>query len=270
MRAEAAEGQHVAISGFQLAVDPHAIDPITHGIDTLDVLAEAEFYTQRLGHLGQFAGEQLAIAGLVIRQAQRAGQLVGDCSQGRLNAGDAGAVEQLIGHAGLLEYGNVFRRVIQLRLGAEQLGGAQAAAFIGDAGFRTQLVEAIAAVLGQTHHALLVHRVTAGSAVAQHLRHPQVLVDIGGGLDRQRCMFLQQPLDGFQRYARRRPRRGIARRHLASIGEAGFHGRGVLPVDHHHFKALTRQVIRTGCTNYTAAENQNPHDTLLAATMRGG
>ena len=44
----------------------------------------------------------------------------------------------------------------------EQLGGAQLAAFVGDAGFGAQFVEAVTAVLGQAHHALLVHRVAGG------------------------------------------------------------------------------------------------------------
>jgi hypothetical protein len=146
-----------------------------------------------------------------------------------------------------------------LRLGAEQLGGAQAAALIGNAGFGPQFVEAVAAVLGQTHHALLVHRVAAGSAVAQHLRHPQVLVDVGRGLDRQGRVALQQPLDGLERHARCGPGRGIARRDLAGIGEAGFHGGGRLAVHHRHFKTGTGQIVGTGGTDNAAAQDQNAH-----------
>ena len=159
----------------------------------------------------------------------------------------------------MLQYGDVLGGAVQLRLGAEQLGGAQGAALVADAGFGAQLVQAIAAVLGQAHHALLVHRVTAGGAVAQHLRHPQVLADIAGGLDRQRGVLLQQPLDRLQRDTRCCPRRGVAWRHLAGVGKAGFQGGTVLAIHHHHFKAGTGQVIRTGGTDHTATKHHYSH-----------
>ena len=265
LRAVAAEGEHVAVGGFQLAVDPHAVDAVASVVQALDVAAEAEFDAEVLGHLRQLAGEHLAVAGLVVGQAQGAGQLVLDPGQGRFDAGDGVAVEQLVGHAGGFQHGDVLGRVVDLGLGAEQLGGAQLAAFIGDAGFGAQLVEAVTAVLGQAHHALLVHRVAGSGAVAQHLRHPQVLVDIGGGLDRQRRVLLQQPLDGLQRHARGSPGRGVAGRNLAGVGEAGFQGRAVLAVDHHHLEAGTGQIVGTGGTDHTAAEHQNTHLRLLAA-----
>ncbi|MCY1362323.1 hypothetical protein D9M69_490370 [compost metagenome] len=193
---------------------------------------------------------------------------MGDLGQRRFGTHDAGAIEHFIGDAGALEHGDVLAGGIQLRLGAEQLGGAELAAFVADAGFGAQFVEAVAAVLGQTHHALLVHRVAGGGAVAQHLRHPQVLVEVGGGLDGQRRVLLQQPLDGLQRHAGRGPGRGIAGRDLAGVAEAGFHGRGVLAVDDHHFEAGTGQVVGTGGTDHTAAEHHYTHVCLLAASLR--
>ncbi|MCC0234083.1 FAD-dependent oxidoreductase, partial [Pseudomonas aeruginosa] len=81
--------------------------------------------------------------------AKVADKLVGDLGQGRLYAGDAIAVENLVGHAGAREHGDVLAGGVQLRLGAEQLGGAEGAARVGDAGLGAQCVEAIAAVLGQ-------------------------------------------------------------------------------------------------------------------------
>jgi len=35
-------------------------------IQALDILAKAEFHTERLGHLGQLGGEHLAVASLVV------------------------------------------------------------------------------------------------------------------------------------------------------------------------------------------------------------
>ncbi|MNS45714.1 hypothetical protein D3C72_781910 [compost metagenome] len=267
MRRVAAERQYVAVSGFQLAVDPHTVDAITGVVEFLNVLAKAEFDTEFHGHFGEARGEDLAVAGLVIRQAQGTGEDVSDTRQGRLYAGNAGAVEDFKRHAGFFQHGDVFAGVIQLCLGAEQLSRTEAAAFVGDAGFGAQFIEAVAAVLGQTHHALLVHRVTAGGAVAQHLRHPQVLVDVGGGFYRERGVALQQPLDRLQRHARRGPRRGVARRDLAGVGETGLHGRGWLSVDHHHFKPGTGQIVSTGGTDDAATQDHYAH---FCIPHRGG
>ena len=141
------------------------------------------------------------------------------------------------------------------------------AALVGDAGLGAQFVEAIAAVLGQADHALLVHRVALGGAVAQHLQHPGVLAGIGGELDGQRRVLFQQPLHGLQRNARGCPGRSVAGRHLAGVGEAGFQRGTVLTVDHHHLEPGTGQVIRTGGTDDTAAKDQNSHCRL---PRRGG
>ncbi|MNF74370.1 hypothetical protein D3C84_564000 [compost metagenome] len=225
-------------------------------------------HTQVCGHCCKLGGEHLAVAGLVVRQAQGTGEDIGDAAQGRFDAGDAGAVEHFIRHAGLLQDSDVLGGVVQLRLSAEQLGGAQSTAFVGNTGFGTQFVEAVAAVLGQADHALLVHGIAAGGAVAQHLRHPQVLVDIGGGLDGQRRVTLQQPLDRLERHARCSPGRGVAWRDLAGVGKAGFHGGGRLAVDHDHFIPFARQIIGTGGTDHTTTKHQNSHVQSLNAVNR--
>ncbi len=72
-------------------------------------------------------------------------------------------------------------------------------------------------------------------------------------------MALQQPLDGLERHAWRRPRRSITRRNLPGISEAGFHGGGWLTVDHHYFKAGPGQIISTGDTDDATAQYQNSH-----------
>ncbi|MNJ27129.1 Leucine-responsive regulatory protein [compost metagenome] len=259
LRRIAAQGQHVAVGGFQLAVDPHAVDTVTGVVQALNVLTEAEFDTKLDRHFRQAGSEQLAVAGLVVGQTQGASQNIGDIGQGRFDAGNAFAVEDFIRHTGLLKNGNVLGGAVQLRLGTEQLGRPQGAAFVGDPSFGTQLVEAVTAVLGQADHALLVHGIAVGGAVAQHLRHPQVLVDVSSGLDRQWCMALEQPLDGFERHARCSPWRSVARRDLAGVGKAGFHGDCRLTVDHDDFKTLPCQIVGTGGSDHTATKYQNSH-----------
>ncbi len=232
---------------------------------TLDVLLETELDAQGSGHLRQTGGEELAVTGLVVGQTQGPTELVRDLGQGGFDPCDTGAIEQFVRHAGALQHGDVLGRCIQLGLSAEQLRGTELAPFVGDTGFGAQLVEAVATVLGQSHHALLVHRITRRSAVAQHLRHPQVLVDITGKLDGQRRMTLQQPLHRLQRHTRRGPGRGITRRHLAGIGEAGFHCHGRLPIDHNHLETGPRQIVGAGGADDSATQYQYTHCSLPPA-----
>jgi hypothetical protein len=203
--------------------------------------------------------EQLAVAGLVLRQAQRADQPVGHAGQRRLGGDDPGAVQHLVGHAVLTQDLDVLGGGIELLLGAEQLGGAELATFVVDAGLGAQRVDAVAAVVGHAHHARLVDRVALGGAVAQHLPQPAVLGPVGGRADRQRGVFLEQPLHRLQRHAGRRPRRCVAERQLARIGIAGFQARGLLAVDHRHFETRLPQVPGTGRADDPASKHQNSH-----------
>lgn len=81
-------------------------------------------------------------------------------------------------------------------------------------------------------------------------------------------MTLQQPFDCLERHTRRRPRRGVARRDLTGIGEAGFHADRRLTIDHGHLEAGTRQIISTGCTDYATTKDQNAHVDDLIADIR--
>ncbi|ERO62829.1 hypothetical protein P308_32095 [Pseudomonas piscis] len=96
------------------------------------------------------------------------------------------------------------------------------------------------------------------------------MIDVGGGLDRQRGVALQQPLDGLERNARGGPWRGIARRYLAGVGEAGFHGNGRLTVHHGHFESGLSQIIGTGGSDNATAQDQNAHFHILIALTAAG
>ncbi|KAG1252498.1 hypothetical protein G6F68_011762 [Rhizopus microsporus] len=253
-RRVAAQRDHAAVGGFQRAADAHAADAIAIELQAGDVLIETELDAGIHAHLRQAAGEQLAVAGLVTRQAQRADQAI-DMGQGRFGLDDAGAVQHFVRHAVLGQDLDVLRRGVQLLLGAEQLGGAQVAAFELDADLRAQLVQAVAAVLGHAHHARLVDRVALVCAVAQHLPQPAVLGQVHARLDRQRRVLLEQPADGLLRHARGGPRRGVAERQLPGIGEAGFQRRTGLAVDDRDFKPGLSQVPGTGGADHAAAEN---------------
>ncbi len=259
LRGVAAKGQHVAVGVLELAVDAHAGDARAGRFKRLQRGAEAEFHPGRLRLFRQSAGEQGAVAGLVERQAQRSGQLVDHAGQGRLHAHDAGPVEDLVGHAVLLEHGDVLAGGIQLRLGAEQLHRTQLPAFVVQSGLFAQPVQAVAAVARQAHHACLVDRVAAGRAVAQHVQQPGVLVRVQAGLYDQRRVLGEQPFQGFQRHARRGPRRRVAGRDLAGVGKAGFAAGSGFAVHHGHLEAGARQVPRGAHADDATAQNKYVH-----------
>ncbi|MNN78810.1 hypothetical protein D3C81_1954000 [compost metagenome] len=113
-----------------------------------------------------------------------------------------------------------------------------------NAGGRAQFAQAIAAVFGQTQHALFIDRIAVGRAVGQHGGHPLQLVQAAVQAYRQGRVLFEQPFDGLQRNAGRGPGRGIAGRDLAGVGVAGFLGRGGLAVQDRHAGTLTGEIIR--------------------------
>ena len=120
------------------------------------------------GKLREVLSEQEAIAGFVAGKPQRADELFLHARERRFVLEDRFSVEQLVRHAVRLEDFDVLGGAIELLLRAEQLQRTQRALVVGDAGVGAQLLQAIAAVLGQPHHARLVAVITRGRAVAQH------------------------------------------------------------------------------------------------------
>ncbi len=254
-----AQRQHIAIRGEDGVSHLHAGDALTIARQSADRLAELEFHAQFACHLAQAGGEHLAIAGFVVRQAQAADKPVAGVRQTGLDLGELVAVEQFVGHAAFFEHGHVALHRIELRLAAKHLQRAAGALLVGDAGFGAQRLQAGAAVLGQTHHALFIHRIAFSAAVAQHLRHPAQLPQRAVWANRQRRMALKHPLHRLERNTGRCPGRGVARRYLAGIGEAGFHCAGVLAVDHRHLRAGLGEVVRRGGSDHAGAENNDFH-----------
>ena len=104
----------------------------------------------------ELAREELAVARLVVRQSQAAGQSFFHARQRGLGAGQLVATQQLERHPELAQHGNVARRGLELGLGAEQLQRAEAALLVRHVRVVAQLAQHIAAVFGEPHHALLV------------------------------------------------------------------------------------------------------------------
>nr|GEU28214.1 hypothetical protein [Tanacetum cinerariifolium] len=254
-----AQRHHVRIGRDQFAAALHASDLVAGGNQAVDGHVVAEFHAHLLRHGRQPRGEQLAVAGFVVGQAQAADQLV--LVQARLGADQLLAVQQFIRNAGVPQNGDILGRIIELFLGTEELGRALLAAFVGDAGGGAQDLEAVAAVLGQAHHAFLVDGVALGCAVLQHLPHPLQLEQRAVGRDGQRRVALHHPLDGFQGDAGRGPGRRVAGRNLARVGKAGLERGTGLAVEHGYVVAGLRQVIGAGDTDDTTTEDDDAHVT---------
>ena len=262
----AAEGEHIAVGAQHLvggvgrgAGDAHAGDVAVAAQQFAHLDAEAEAHARGPCALGEAGGEQLAVTGFIVRQAQAAGERAGAAGQRGLGAGHLGAAQQLERHAAFFQHRDVARGGVELGLGAEQLQGAAAALLVADADLGTQRAQAVAAVLGDAHHAFLVHRVARARAVGQHLRHPAQLEQAAVGADRQRCMTLEQPLEGLERDAGRGPRRRVPGRDLAGVGKAGLE-RGVgLTVDHRDLGTALGQIPGRGGADHAAAEYDYVH-----------
>ncbi|CBW74250.1 unnamed protein product [Mycetohabitans rhizoxinica HKI 454] len=80
-------------------------------------------------------------------------------------------------------------------------------------------------------------------------------------------MLLKHPFERLQRHTRRCPRRGIARRDLASVGEAGLQGGARLALEHGDFMACPRQVIGACHANHAAAQDDDTHAMLRFACI---
>ena len=255
----AAQRQHIAVGRQHACIGAHAGDALAAALQALNVNAETEGHAQGFGPLGQRVGELEAVTGLVPGQAQRADKFVLHLCQRGLVLQVAGAVQQLVGHVVLFENLDVLGGAVELLLGAKQLQRALLAVVVLNADLGPQFFQAITAVLGQAHHAALVDAVARLGAVAQHGQAPAPHGGVEHGLDHQRAVVHQHPLDGFQRHTGAGPGRRVAWRDLARIGVAGFQARAGLAVDHFHLMASTRQVIGHRGADDTAAKNEYTH-----------
>ncbi len=221
--------------------------------------AEAEVDAERGGPGRQPLGEEKAVAGLVAGQAQAADELVAHRCERRLVHGAAGRVEQLEVDAATAQHRDVGAGRVELRGGAEQLQRALAAFVVGDAGGAAQFAQAVAAVLGQPHHARLVDLVARGGAVAQHGEGPAQQFEVEVRSDDERAVVHQQPLDRLQRHAGPGPRRRVAGRDLAGVGEARLERDALPALDHGHLVAGTGELVGGGDADHAGSEDQHLH-----------
>ena len=235
--------------------------------DRLDLGPGVENHAALRRQLGQGVGEQEAVAGFVMRQAQTPDEIDVGGGQARLGRDTARAVQNLARHAGGFQHIDVLVHVGQLFFGTKQLQRALLATVIGDAGLATQQVDLVAAVFGQTHHPALVQRIAFMGAVAQHGDGPAHHSHVQTRAHDQRGVAHQQPLHSLDRDRRRGPGRGIARRNLRGVGEAGFQRRTGLPIHHRDLMPGLAEIPGGGDADDARPKHQNPHVTFPSSML---
>ena len=170
---------------------------------------QAESHTEVRGRLGELPREDVAIARFIIRQAQAARQVAFYTLERGLGGCEPVCVQQLIGHAATFQHTDVLASGFELLASAKQLQRTAHALFVLNAGLRTQRSQTVAAVLGETQHALFVDGISIGRAIQQHRRHPLQLVQAAVELDRERRVPLEHPAQRLQWNARSCPGRRI-------------------------------------------------------------
>ena len=150
---------------------------------------------------------------------------------------------------------------------AEQLQRALHPLVVTDARVGAQRFEARAAVFREPQHPVLVLFVARVGAVAQETQSPDPHRRVEHRPDDERPVAHEEPLDRLERETRRRPRRRIARRDLARVGEARLERGLPLPVDDGHLVARLREVVGGRHADHAAAEDEHFHS---ASRIRRG
>ena len=169
-----------------------------------------EVHAQGPGHFGQLVGEDEAITGFVMGQAQTARNAFAGAGQSRLGGNAAIGIEHLEWHAVLAQHLDILVRIGHLLGSAEQLQGTLGAVIIGDAGVTAQRIELVAAIFCQAHHARFIGLVAFRGAIAQNSETPGNGFGIEQGLDDQRRVAHEQPFERLLRNPRPGPGRRIA------------------------------------------------------------
>ena len=214
--------------------------------------------------LGQALREQVAIAGLIIGQVQPAHELARHARQCRFGRHQFLGTQQPVTHAAFTQHPHVLAGRLDLRFMPEKLQQTTLAILVANARIAAQRIDALAAVLGDTYHALLVDGIALGRAVVEHRHHEACHGRVALGLNLQRCMLLEHPLECLARDAGRRPGGGKPERHLTGIAVAGFHGGGLATIHHRDLVPLGRQVIGAGDPDDAATENEYLHGCLAS------
>ena len=218
---------------------------------------ECKTRAQLLGRVAQDDGKLAAVTDLVLRQVDGA-------SQRRVRVQRRFELARLVGadfmkrHAQLAQQRQARLHQV-LVLGAAQqhhvAGGA--VEVVGHA--RGHLVQAVAAVEGQTLHARAVGGVAGRLAGGVPAAHPGHVGRRQRPAHAHRGVARQQVAQYLDRHAGRGPRRDVAGRHHASVGEAGALGHAGMALEHRHLMAVGGQFVGRGHADDAGAQDGDVH-----------
>ncbi len=208
----------------------------------------------------ELLGEQAAVACLVARKPQAPDDLVAHARQGRFGGDAPRRRKDREFDAELLQDLDVADDPVELLLRPEQLQGALGPLVIFDAGGRSQVAQAVAAVFRDRHHARLVHRIalTTCSSTASSAAMTTSRDRTGDGSASGPC-FIRSHLIAFSGTPGPGPRRRVAGRHLSGVGIAGFKRGAGLAVEHGDLMARASQIPGRGHADDPASYDDDSH-----------
>ena len=126
-----------------------------------------------------------------------------------------------------------------------------------------QFDQAVSTELGKANHAAFIDGVGALGTVAEHRKNPARHCHIEMRSQDEWCVSHEEPSHGLHWNTGSGPGRGVTRRNLARVGEAGFHSRAGLTIDDRHFVTCRREIPRGRDADHAAAENRDFHAAFL-------
>ncbi len=236
-------------------------NPVPLGLDAVNIDPVAEFGAPPGGLGGEALGELVAVAGLVARAIDAAGDAVLRRGQGGLEGDQPVPVEDLDGLAVVGQDLHVADPALESLGAAVEEHDAPVDAVVGQVAVVQGLVQHL---LGIEAEPVLAQGVDAGplvGALAQEQERPGPEVRIGLRAKAQGLVLQDQGLQQDHRRGRRGPGEGVAGRDHAGVAPAGLEPRRLAALEDHHLVAVLGELVGGG-----HADHPGPHDNDLHVT----
>ncbi len=248
-------------------VRAQALDAAERQAEALGGLSEAEPHAVARRDVLQLVREERAVAGLVVRQVQRARERR-DRVQRHFHRARLVAAQQPVRDAQFGEHLARCRRTLDLLLGPEQLQVARGLLVVE----RVQLAQRadlLLAVEGEPLHARLVAGEPFGAALGEPAPDPVPQGQVRGGPEDDGRLGLEEVGGDLARHARLRPRRDVGRRHDAGVGEARLLGHAGTALDHGDVHACPAQEVGGAHADDAGADHDDVHGRCSSSVASG-
>ena len=265
-RAEAAQGQHIAIRPqclvASLLQDLYPQDPIPGAVEAQHFGAVAKVDPGLLATFGQGLGKLAGIAGLVLGGVSRTGDPVPDRRQRRFDVHRPGGINDLpVTPQVLHDTGGLDCALEFLGVGVE-VQDPLLQVIVLQTQFLAERLQLAAAVCAQVDHLANVVGGLAGRALPEKRQGPAPLCRIQARPEQQRRVRLEQPLHHLQRRRGVGPGFGVGHGNLTTVGVAGFKTGPVLPVHHRDLIPFLLQEPGRGYADHSRAQHHDVHACL--------